>query len=814
VKKIISILLASSCFSLLSANIYQPATDSIPCSGITVSAGPDQTICAGESVVIGLSHGGLADTSGYTFSWYPAINLNSPDLANPTASPTQNTTFILSVSHSGTGCVGYDTVEVIVKQPAYLMFFPPGPHYICAGQQVTLTAAFGFSDYLWDGPSDDKEGRVVQVREAGVYQLSATDAQGCKVKADSFQLHVRTPLPLQTNPSGIKKICSGQTAQFAAAQGFIAYNWHTPTGTVGGRFLTASVPGNYYVTATDANSCLSTSAIVKLEVNNPAPISTIPAESKTLCPDESVMLSAPEGFGNYFWITPSGQLPGRNILVNRAGEYQVKAFDSNGCLSNSAPLTLIQVQPATLEINYDGIASICRHSEKLLSASAGFSQYRWMLPAGSDSGMQVMAEQPGIYKLTALDSNFCLAEAEPLNLKSYPYADILLNHKGDTSLCQGASIFLSPEGAHTQYAWNTPQGPVESSTLTISDPGTYQVSAIDSNGCIRRSAQYNVHFLPVIRPVILSSGRDTLCPGNQIRLESSPGFSAHKWNTPAGTTESESLETNVGGIFSVTARDSNGCIASSMLLLIHESFPFKPQVHGFNHQQLCSGETLLLSADSGYVNYSWSDGSSDLHLPVNSSGKYHLRVMNHMGCPGFSDSLEINFTELPAAAFTYEQTQNQQGFRFFNLSEHAESWIWDFGDGHISMEQHPEHTYTSRGNWSVSLVVENYCGRDTVFRELKQDPATGLKDQEFMMQDIRLFPNPGAERLVIDGSALEGAATRILMQNPAGQLVHRELIPPVTSGTKVLDTRSLDSGIYWVIVEQDHQRIVRRWVKH
>jgi PKD repeat protein len=46
------------------------------------------------------------------------------------------------------------------------------------------------------------------------------------------------------------------------------------------------------------------------------------------------------------------------------------------------------------------------------------------------------------------------------------------------------------------------------------------------------------------------------------------------------------------------------------------------------------------------------------------------------------------------------------------------SWFWDFGDGTTSTEQHPSHTYTSAGNYSVNLTVTNAGGSDS---EIKTD---------------------------------------------------------------------------------------------
>lgn len=46
-------------------------------------------------------------------------------------------------------------------------------------------------------------------------------------------------------------------------------------------------------------------------------------------------------------------------------------------------------------------------------------------------------------------------------------------------------------------------------------------------------------------------------------------------------------------------------------------------------------------------------------------------------------------------------------------SNNPDQWLWDFGDGTQSTEQHPEHTYQSAGRYPVTLIASNNIGADT-----------------------------------------------------------------------------------------------------
>lgn len=51
---------------------------------------------------------------------------------------------------------------------------------------------------------------------------------------------------------------------------------------------------------------------------------------------------------------------------------------------------------------------------------------------------------------------------------------------------------------------------------------------------------------------------------------------------------------------------------------------------------------------------------------------------------------------------------------FTNTSSNSSQWTWNFGDGNTSNQQHPVHTYTATGTYSVSLIASNGTLSDTL----------------------------------------------------------------------------------------------------
>ncbi len=44
---------------------------------------------------------------------------------------------------------------------------------------------------------------------------------------------------------------------------------------------------------------------------------------------------------------------------------------------------------------------------------------------------------------------------------------------------------------------------------------------------------------------------------------------------------------------------------------------------------------------------------------------------------------------------------------FYNFSEYSNNWKWDFGDGSVSSDEHPEHYYQNAGVYNVTLISNN-----------------------------------------------------------------------------------------------------------
>ncbi len=143
--------------------------------------------------------------------------------------------------------------------------------------------------------------------------------------------------------------------------------------------------------------------------------------------------------------------------------------------------------------------------------------------------------------------------------------------------------------------------------------------------------------------------------------------------------------------------------------------------------------------------------------------------------------------EPPQAAFS--ASHNGLTVDFENESVYAQSWSWDFGDGNASVEESPQHTYTSAGQYEVQLTAENDCGID-IHSETITVSETGLNDAK--RSDVTCYPNPADTKLNVHvGSLWDGALLQVY--NAAGQIVYQTVC---NRKEMHINTAGWDNGLY------------------
>jgi PKD repeat protein len=199
-----------------------------------------------------------------------------------------------------------------------------------------------------------------------------------------------------------------------------------------------------------------------------------------------------------------------------------------------------------------------------------------------------------------------------------------------------------------------------------------------------------------------------------------PGSGASNTSSIANPTHNFSSPGN----YTVTLTAVNSCGSRTITQTVQLSCPtLSVPVSANGPTVVCSGQTAMLSAASGYQGYQWQlngnpvAGGTNATLQASQSGQYTVVATNAQGCTGQSQSISVEV--LPLAQPSFTTTSNSLNFSFVNTSAHSTSYAWNFGDpnsgaSNTSSEQNPTHQFTAAGSFTVSLTATNSCGSQTI----------------------------------------------------------------------------------------------------
>jgi len=425
------------------------------------------------------------------------------------------------------GCENADTVFVEAFRPIPSPI-AGGEIALCEGEQATLDAGPGFLQYAW---STGEQTQAIEVDEEGVYELTVLDTNIC---LSETQIRVREFAVQEPTIIGQAAFCSGQRSTLIAGGRFRAYSWSTGQET---RNIQIDSGGTYEVTVTDNNGCVSSVSRFIAEQASPEIELTGP---EVLCDTDTVTLQVTGGYSSYLWTNNAQDT---SITVTEAGQYGVLVFGDNGCASSAE---MVVQQRSSPLVGIAGPRNICSNDSTQLTTNDSYLAYQWStgdttptittrragiyelnvidrfgcpgfaraqvqvrqaprfdiegpdrlctgdtitIAVGSDSLYRdylwstgkatpsLMVTQPGVYAVSVTATNDCLTEDSiQINTVESPQPQIL----GDPFFCAGGFTLLEADTTYATYSWT---GGRTSSSIRVTEPGTYQLNVASAGGC-------------------------------------------------------------------------------------------------------------------------------------------------------------------------------------------------------------------------------------------------------------------------------------------------------------------------------------------
>lgn len=153
-----------------------------------------------------------------------------------------------------------------------------------------------------------------------------------------------------------------------------------------------------------------------------------------------------------------------------------------------------------------------------------------------------------------------------------------------------------------------------------------------------------------------------------------------------------------------------------------------------------SGGSAMLSIpvnDMSLYEYRWSNGSTSSSINNLIPGIYSVKISdgNCIVSRTFELKTEPILTEVKASSDTAYLLSG--GKIYFSTVSSATSYTWDFGDGSISFEKNPEHIFTGKGKFNVSLIVsKDMCEARHEMSITAIDKTTGIEEKRLENTEV------------------------------------------------------------------------------
>ncbi|MBL0078287.1 MAG: gliding motility-associated C-terminal domain-containing protein [Bacteroidetes bacterium] len=597
----------------------------ISTSGLSVNLGNDTSLCAGQTLTL------TQNIAGVSYTWSDGTTNNSI---------TVNTSGTYWLEIDNGSCTGRDSIDIIISTSG-LSLNLGNDTSLCAGQTLTLTQNIAGVSYTW---SDGTTNNSITVNTSGTYWLEIDN--GSCTGRDSIDIIISTS-GLSVNLGNDTSLCAGQTLTLTQNIAGVSYTWSDGTTN---NSITVNTSGTYWLEI-DNGSCTGRDSI---DINiSTSGLSLNLGNDTSLCAGQTLTLTQNIAGVNYTW---SDGTTNNSITVNTSGTYWLE-IDNGSCTGRDSIDIIISTSGLSLNLGND--TSLCAGQTLTLTQNIAGVSYTW---SDGTTNNSITVNTSGTYWLE-IDNGSCTGRDSIDIIIST--SGLSLNLGNDTSLCAGQTLTLTQNIAGVNYTWS--DGTTNNS-ITVNTSGTYWLE-IDNGSCTGRDS---IDIIISTSGLSVNLGNDTsLCAGQTLTLTQNIAGVNYTWSD--GTTNN-SITVNTGGTYwleidngSCTGRDSIDIIISTSGLSVNLG----------NDTSLCAGQTLTLTQNIAGVSYTWSDGTTNNSITVNTSGTYWLEI-KRSNC-SFIDSINIDFAISPFVDLGSDTTicENEKIYYYLPAGEY--NYVWSNG---------------------------------------------------------------------------------------------------------------------------------------
>ncbi len=494
----------------------------------------------------------------------------------------------------------------------------------------------------------------------------------------------------------------------------------------------------FYITVTDNNNCFLNDSVFAEITPKPKPKFSIskPCESTLLQFNDSTQYGI-SGNNTAKWYISDTLVTNNTIEIKYPAQYRATliAVNSKGCF-DSTSFTINSLSKGQLAVVYDTLctASDVSFIQNCTIPKGAFSEYKWTINSNSLLGSTIKYRFAfgGNYLInlsTKTDSGCINSLDTSVNVYAKPNAQFYTD-----KACYGDTLFIyaTTAIANPKHFWL-----IDNINLYNSKNIQYTTTKVDSISIFyeltsNQNCKDTIAIKIAVRPKpLIQFNGDTLC-NYQIYLPENKtsiiygNIKSFIWDLGDGTwlnTDTISHFYANAGVYNVMLKaiSDYNCVDSAFRQVqIHPVLTPKASWNEKCEKQDYTINDITIYNGTTPTSINWSldnqkSNGANVQYPNLSKGykKLNLEILTTEGCLYKADT-QIYVHPLPSINFDVLNPCGDNNYRFNNLSNNdsvaALNYTWWLGDGTLSNQKNPLHTYSVYGNTQVKLEAINNFG--------------------------------------------------------------------------------------------------------
>ena len=561
-------------------------------------------------------------TSPYTYVWSNGDSTSTND--------SLNSGMYYLITTDDNNCTNQSSA--FVNEPTPISYNSQHIEPSCVGYtdgQVIVNAFGGNAPYHHYWNSVDTLSYIIG--SMGVYTDSILDANNCLLVVSEA---ITDPQDILINPLVLDVSCFGSadgTIQLQISGGNAPYSFNWSNGDT--LILTDSlVAATYFVSVSDANTCVKSDSIIVNQPLSDIQISSIITNTScSYSADGMIDISVSGGSTPYTFLWNNSVIT-EDLINLSAANYSLTVTDASSCVI-SAQFLVQSPDSIVVAVLVDSVScngmSDAGAALNIIGGIAPFT-IQWF---NSSTANTIQNLAIGTYSVDIIASNNCYQSQyftvfEPLvlsvNLTPFDISCFGANDGVISPLVNGGN------GGYS-YLWSNADTTIIADSLAA---GIYNLTVTDAKNCT--AINYGIISEPTAIYQTTAVG-DVSCYGGMdgmIDLSVLGGVTPYSFDWGDGTTN-EDLSNVIAGIYTLTIIDANNCMVYVTDTINEPLAPILIQdsVIDVNCSNAANGSILLdVTGGTAPYSYVWSSGQNTVYINQLSPGQYSVLVFDDKGC--------------------------------------------------------------------------------------------------------------------------------------------------------------------------------------